>query len=502
MQDVLTREDVMIENAGLTGLDSFPYRFRVAEIMSAPLLTASAETSLLDGVNQMRAANVSSLIATPSDGSAYGIVTERDVLKALAAHGPEGLNRPLKEVMTAPVATVPADAFVYVAIGRMQRKNYRHLVAVDIAGRAVGMVTARALLRLRSRSALALGDAMGEAPDAAAMGVLWKQLPPLAAALRKDGVSAIGVARIVAGAMRDMVGRCAELAAQALIADPSWGVAPAPYAVLILGSGGRGETLLAPDQDTAIVYDGPANDAADRWFAELGRRLSDMLNEAGLPYCDGGVMASQPGWRRSFDQWKETINDWIDNPKPDALLNVDIFFDMRAAYGDHALAERLHEYALDRASAAPLFLRILGGELERHGPPLGLFGRFVTDDKGRIDMKLHGTLPVTLAARVLSLRLNSTATATADRYEAAERAGEVTAEERRELTAAHDFLAGLILDQQVRDFAAGRATSNKIEVKGLAVEVRHRLKDAFARVGKLSWVLKDGSQAIGAAPIG
>ncbi len=68
---------------------------------------------------------------------------------------------------------------------------------------------------------------------------------------------------------------------------------PCSYAMLVLGSGGRGESLLAMDQDNAIVYaagepDGPE----DQWFAELGRQVAAMLDAAGVPYCKGNIMAS------------------------------------------------------------------------------------------------------------------------------------------------------------------------------------------------------------------
>ncbi len=62
------------------------------------------------------------------------------------------------------------------------------------------------------------------------------------------------------------------------------------YAMLVLGSAGRDESLLAADQDHAIVY---ADVSADRseptqsWFETLGGHVSDYLNLAGIPYCQG-----------------------------------------------------------------------------------------------------------------------------------------------------------------------------------------------------------------------
>ncbi|TIR45492.1 MAG: DNA polymerase III subunit epsilon, partial [Mesorhizobium sp.] len=82
------------------------------------------------------------------------------------------------------------------------------------------------------------------------------------------------------------------------------GPPPCAYAVLVLGSGGRGESLMAPDQDNAIVFaDGEPNGPEDRWFKNLGAKLADMLDISGVPYCKGGVMASNATFRGSLDTW-------------------------------------------------------------------------------------------------------------------------------------------------------------------------------------------------------
>ena len=88
-----------------------------------------------------------------------------------------------------------------------------------------------------------------------------------------------------------------------------------PFAVL--GSAGRGESLLAMDQDNALVFaDGEPDGAEDRWFAALGAHVADILHEVGVPYCKGGVMAKNPQWRGSLATWRERIADWIGALQP------------------------------------------------------------------------------------------------------------------------------------------------------------------------------------------
>ena len=66
--------------------------------------------------------------------------------------------------------------------------------------------------------------------------------------------------RVVAEIISDelcAVTRRAAVLAEREMQNEGRGRPPCRYAVLVLGSGGRGESLLAVDQDNAIVYDKP-----------------------------------------------------------------------------------------------------------------------------------------------------------------------------------------------------------------------------------------------------
>ena len=71
---------------------------------------------------------------------------------------------------------------------------------------------------------------------------------------------------------------------------------PVRYCVLVLGSAGRGESLLAADQDNAIVYaTGEPGGAEDAWFAALGAHIADILDEVGVTARAASWRATPPG---------------------------------------------------------------------------------------------------------------------------------------------------------------------------------------------------------------
>ena len=141
---------------------------------------------------------------------------------------------------------------------------------------------------------------------------------------------------------------------------PGCGAPPCAYCVLVLGSAGRGESLLAADQDNAIVFArGEPGGAEDDWFAGSATHLAEMLDEAGVAFCKGGVMAKNAPWRHSADGWKRVVDGWIGRQSAQDLLNVDIFFDGVAVHGDTALADEVFAFAHDRARRAPDFIKML-----------------------------------------------------------------------------------------------------------------------------------------------
>ena len=472
----------------LARLDSFPYRHRVREVMSAPLIVAEPEMTLEAASRLMVDKKVSALVALDGAGRAAGIITERDVLRALARDGADAAGNRVRAFLSTPVHEIRADAFVYKALGRMMRHRVRHLVAVEPATRkAVGMVTGRALLKLRSGDMVQLGDALNHAEDAAGMAAVRAELPGVVRAMLAEGVSALNAAAVISQVYCDMTRRAAELAEAAMQAEGK-GAAPAPWAMLVLGSGGRGESLLAPDQDNAIVHRG--GEADDAWFAEVGQRVVDLLDAAGIPYCKGKVMASNPAWRRSLAGWEEEVLTWLRSLDFEPLLMVHIFFDFVPVHGDFELAEQLRRMAVDMASRAPLFLRRMAVQIEDHHAPINLFGRFKTQE-GRVDLKLGGQLPITSGARTMALRLGSLATSTAERMRAVQAAGLLDADDYDSLCHAYQQVTRTILDQQIDDIEAGREPSSRVDPKRLPRRLRKRLKDALRTLEALPTITRD-----------
>ena len=294
-----------------------------------------------------------------------GILTERDLLRALRDEAPGRPAPCLQDIMSHPLQTVPEEAFIYRAIGRMDRLGIRHLAVDNRRNEIVGIVKARDLLRQRATAAIALGDEIDSAADLTALGSAWAKLPWVARSLLDEDAEPQNITEVISAEICALTARAAHLSEQRLAAAGR-GAPPVPYAVMVLGSAGRGESLLAADQDNAIVYaSGAAGGPADRWFEELAVHMCDILDQIGVPYCRGGVMAKNAACRHSVADWRTVIDGWIERSEPIDLLNVDIFFDGVPVHGDLALADGLFALRLRARSRQAVLTRLIVGARAR-----------------------------------------------------------------------------------------------------------------------------------------
>ncbi len=468
-------------------LDSYAYQRQLHDLMTSPPLIVDPGISLRDALALLADREISSVYVQPADGAdELGIVTERDLLRQLRQHGETAFDLPLSQIAVYPLASLSADSFVYRAIARMQRLRVRHLGVHDARGKIVGALSARDLLRQRLSEAILLGDDIDAARNPAEMAAVWGKIALVAKGLVAEGVDAREVAAVVSRELCALTRQACVLAEREMPAPP-----PCPYAMLVLGSGGRGESLLAMDQDNAIIFaQGEPGGIEDAWFAELGGRVSDMLDASGVPYCKGKIMASNPDWRLSRSGWQALVETWIRRQKPEDILNCDIFFDSVCVHGDVELADAVLDHAFRVGAQSTLFIQLMSINACKNSPPLGLFGRFKLD-QGRMDLKMGGIMPLFSTARVLAIKHGLRLQSTPARFAAATPHLERMETIIENLSEAHRIILNAILLQQLLDLDAGIPLSNRVAPAALGSSLRDQLSWALEQVPNVSNLLGD-----------
>jgi CBS domain-containing protein len=117
----------------------------VADHMSRDLLVVEPGTTLDEAARRMAERNVGTVLALDG-GRLVGILTERDVLRAVAA-GYTGSD-PVSRWMTHHPETVEASDTTAHAAVLMIHGGFRHLPVVEAGGGVVGILSIRDLVRL------------------------------------------------------------------------------------------------------------------------------------------------------------------------------------------------------------------------------------------------------------------------------------------------------------------------------------------------------------------
>ncbi len=113
------------------------------------VITVTDGVSLADAANMMRDNGIGALIVSDDGQHIDGIVSERDVVRALANHGASALGRPVSSAMSADVVTCRADDAVESLMLSMTERRIRHLPVVDDDGVLGGVISIGDVVKAR-----------------------------------------------------------------------------------------------------------------------------------------------------------------------------------------------------------------------------------------------------------------------------------------------------------------------------------------------------------------
>ena len=92
--------------------------------------TASLDTTLRDVVHKLAAKRIGAIIIVGPSGKVAGIISERDIIRALSSQGPECLTRPVSENMTREVVGCQESDTLDELMALMTEHRFRHLPVV------------------------------------------------------------------------------------------------------------------------------------------------------------------------------------------------------------------------------------------------------------------------------------------------------------------------------------------------------------------------------------
>lgn len=260
-----------------------------------------------------------------------------------------------------------------------------------------------------------------------------------------------------------------------------------PFAFLSLGSNARHEMTMFSDQDNALIFADTSKDqitAARLKFLMLADDVCGKLKQAGYPYCPGGIMAANPKWCLSLSEWKQLFSQWVTEATPESILEVNVFFDIRCAYGEESLVHELRDHLKQTTDKNQGFFIHYAHNCLGYKAPLGLLGRIRAEKRGgqkTINVK-ECIRPLETLARIYSVKHGIAEPDTLERLSLLRQADILQDESYREMVYVFNYLWKLRFFNQIEATAELRIDSDELDIGKLTDIERENLQSVISRI--------------------
>lgn len=110
--------------------------------------TIAADVSLSDAVARLAAKKIGALLVVNRDREVEGILSERDIVRAIGLRGPDILSDPVSSIMTREVIDCSERDTINEVMSRMTIGRFRHLPVIE-DNRLVGIISIGDVVKAR-----------------------------------------------------------------------------------------------------------------------------------------------------------------------------------------------------------------------------------------------------------------------------------------------------------------------------------------------------------------
>lgn len=104
------------------------------------IITIKPSETVAAAAHVLHLNKIGAILAVDEEGAIAGVLSERDIVRGLAVHGTNVMDRPVSSLMTARVVTCKPDDTVASVMVRMTEGRFRHMPVID-NGRLIGVIS-------------------------------------------------------------------------------------------------------------------------------------------------------------------------------------------------------------------------------------------------------------------------------------------------------------------------------------------------------------------------
>ncbi len=465
----------------------------VTRVMKSPVSSCTADTTIAESLELLQERKIGSLAVINERGKLQGLLTFSGLAEAVISKGAKPTDSVLDVACETP-RIVDTDTPLWEAQELLKRDSSKYLLVVE-NNSPTGMVSESDILRILISRPSILTSRIRKAES-------MKELVGLSGRVIEAAIDAQRSHHRPSDAVRLLSETHLIIQRRTIELTLNWmkrkghGAPPANYAFLIMGSGGRKEMMLNPDQDNGLIIQESAEQErqqVDAWFARFSKRVNRNLARVGYALCPGEIMASNTLYRKTLDEWKDEFSKIARRPTAKSARWSNVILDFDTLYGDDALISELRRHVLHESARSPLLLKLMAEDDAEGKPAVGFFNQLITtsDGKGeRIDIKRNGLRIIADATRIYGLQAGISALNVSDRLDALLRAGRLSKDFKDSIQEAFEELLDLLLTHQIEQHQKSEKLDKMIDPDKLSRQGRSTLRMAMRAVKRLQQQLQ------------
>ncbi|MFL4997023.1 MAG: CBS domain-containing protein [Microvirga sp.] len=121
---------------------------RILSLKGREVATIEPSRSLSEAARVLAERRIGALLIVDGDRPVTGIISERDIVRAVAVHGAKALDEPVSRFMTEKVVTCTGETSINDVMELMTQQKFRHIPVVE-SGRLSGIISIGDVVKLR-----------------------------------------------------------------------------------------------------------------------------------------------------------------------------------------------------------------------------------------------------------------------------------------------------------------------------------------------------------------
>ncbi len=469
--------------------------------MTSPIFKTKTGTQLLDAIKKMAEADIGSIVIVNDKNELEGLLTAKGIIKK---YYEKYLHKErsfiVDDFMNKNPVSLPPEYPLIEALYELQKRGEDYAVICK-SKIPVGIISSKDILRILFRNVSVYETHIDSMSNLDELKDVHKNLFKIAKNLIENTKFISEILTVLSGIHLKIIKKVYFLTAKNYKEKFNVEVEQIPHSFIIMGSGGRREMFLDPDQDNGFIFPDNLSEAEKNHLIKFGEYLVENLDYVGYAKCQGNIMVTNPEMRKTISEWKKDIGGWVDNPGKWGIRWSSIVFDFDSVFGDEQLVWELREFVLEKISQKPVFLLQMLKSDANHAIPLSIFGNFIVEKKGKykgtFNLKRTALMFIVDVTRAFALYKKLKDLNTIERLNHLERIKVLSSETVENIKEAYNVVCEIILNHQIEQAEKGEELNKFINPKKLSLYTQEKLKNALKSISKY---LDKGLSYFGGSP--